>query len=363
MTRQPVFLEMHHILKGDYPLTVPLADGIDLPALTEGDDAPMFLTLPIATETISRNGVKYARKDVMRIVSAINNRDIIGQKGHLTEAERSHRFDTPSLFWVGAMLDEKGVAWGKAYIPRTASDVREYVRVAKAMNAKVGTSIYGMADINETGEIVGDSLSLEQIDMVNPARVGVIQAVGIPIITQESDQQQPQPSLPILDKEITHMGDKPKEDTQGLISEVEKSLREQIAHLTAESDKLRDGANQLTAISELLGKPTNTLTALRELLQAKEALMAENSTLLESAITTVVGEKVKAEHVRPLITELVRAKHPTKMADVNGSVEAVLAQESIKTLLKQATITIMGEAQQRPFMADADTEEVIHIPK
>ena len=160
------------------------------------------------------------------------------------------------------------------------------------------------------------------------------------------------------------MGDKPKEDTQGLISEVEKSLREQVAHLTAESEKLREGANQLTAISELLGKPTNTLTALRELLQAKDALMAENSTLLESAITTVVGEKVKAEHVRPLIAELVRAKHPTKMADVSASVEAVLAQESIKTLLKQATITIMGEAQQRPVTPDADTdEEVIHIPK
>ncbi|HRF99298.1 MAG TPA: hypothetical protein PLZ51_28995, partial [Aggregatilineales bacterium] len=68
--------------------------------------------------------------------------------------------------------------------------------------------------------------------------------------------------------------------------------------------------------------------------------------------------------VRPLIAELVRAKQPTKMAEVNTSVEAVLAQESIKTLLKQATITIMGEAQQRPVTPDGDTEEVvIHIPK
>lgn len=355
MTRQAVILEMHHTLKGEYPHTVPLAEGIDLSALTEGDDNPMFLTLPIATETTSRNGVKYQRKDVERIVSAIHAREIIGQKGHLTEAERSHRFDTPSLFWVGATLDENGMAWGKAYIPRTASDVREYVRVAKAMNSKIGTSIYGTAEITEIGEIVGDSLMLEQIDLVNPSRVGVTQATGIPVITQESIQTQ----LSHEQKE-TDMGDtKPKEETQGLISESEKRIQE----LTAELESVRDRMSQLTAISELLGKPDNTLTAVRELLNQKDALTAENSQLLETAITTAVMEKVKAEHVRPLITELVRAKKPTRMADVTTSVEAVLAQESVKTLLKSATLIEMGPPQQRPVTPDDDTEEVfIHIP-
>ncbi len=355
MTRQAVVLEMHHTLKGEYPLNVPLADGIDLSALTEGDDNPMFLTLPIATETTSRNGVKYQRKDVERIVSAIHTRDIIGQKGHLTEAERPHRFDTPSLFWVGATLDEHGMAWGKAYIPRTASDVREYVRVAKAMNAKIGTSIYGTAEINDLHEIVGDSLALEQIDLVNPSRVGVIQATGIPIITQESVQSQ----LDALQE--THMGDtKPKEETQGLISESERRIQE----LTSELEGLRGEIKHLTAISELLGKPDNALTAVRELLNEKDALTAENVQLLESAITTAVAEKVKAEHVRPLITELVRAKKPTRMADVTSSLEAVLAQESVKTLLKQATLIEMGPPQHRPAVppTEDDASDIL-IPK
>lgn len=355
MTRQAVVLEMHHTLKGEYPHTVPLADGIDLSALTEGDDNPMFLTLPIATETTSRNGVKYQQKDVERIVSAIHAREIIGQKGHLTEAERSHRFDTPSLFWVGATVDEHGVAWGKAYIPKTAGDVREYVRVAKAMNAKIGTSIYGTAEINDLHEIVGDSLMLEQIDLVNPSRVGVPQATGIPIITQESIQT----DLSHVQKE-TDMGDtKPAEETQNRISEAEKRVQE----LTTELDNLRGETKKLTAITELLGNPADTLTAVRDLLAQKEALASETIQLLESAITTAVTEKVKAEHVRPLITELVRAKKPTRMADVTASVEAVLAQESVKTLLKQATITEMGPPQGRPPLPDDDTEEVfIHIP-
>lgn len=356
MIRQAIVLEMQHALKGEYPQSVPLAEGIDLSTLTEGDDAPMFLTLPIATETTSRNGVKYQSKDVKRIVSAINNREIIGQKGHLTEAERSHRFDTPALFWVGATLDESGVAWGKAYIPRTAQDVREYVRVAKAMNAKIGTSIYGTAEINDLYEIVGDSLMLEQIDLVNPSRVGVPQATGVPIITQESVTE----AKHIPEPKETDMGDKPKEETQGLISESDKRIQE----LTAELDNLRGEIKQLTAISELLGKPDNSLTAVRELLTQKEALTAENVQLLESAIVVAVGEKVKAEHVRPLISELVRAKKPTKMADVTTSLEAVLAQESIKTLLKQATVTEMGPAQQRPAMPNGDAEEVfIYIPQ
>ena len=101
---------------------------------------------------------------------------------------------------------------------------------------------------------------------------------------------------------------------------------------------MRAEAKKLSAITELLGNPADTLTAVRELLAQKEALASESIQLLESAISTAVMEKVKAEHVRPLITELARAKKPTRMADVTASLEAVLAQESVKTLLKQATL-------------------------
>ncbi|HRF99381.1 MAG TPA: hypothetical protein PLZ51_29410, partial [Aggregatilineales bacterium] len=190
MNRQNVFLEMQHALRGNFPANVPLAEGIDLDALSEGDDKPMFITLPIAMETTSRNGVKYQRKDVEQIVKAINARKVVGNLGHLTEAERSHKFDIPPLIWVGAMIDEQGIAWGKAYILPTAIAVRDYVRASKASNAEIGTSIYGTADINDKGEIIGDSLVLEQIDMVNPSRVGVIQAVGIPHVTQETKQSE-----------------------------------------------------------------------------------------------------------------------------------------------------------------------------
>ena len=69
MTRQAVVLEMHHTLKEGYPQTVPLAEGVDLATLTDGDGKSMFLTVPIATETTSRNGVRYQRKDVERVIA------------------------------------------------------------------------------------------------------------------------------------------------------------------------------------------------------------------------------------------------------------------------------------------------------
>jgi len=366
MIRQAIVLEMQHALKGEYPQSVPLAEGIDLSTLTEGDDAPMFLTLPIATETTSRNGVKYQSKDVKRIVSAINNREIIGQKGHLTEAERSHRFDTPALFWVGATLDESGVAWGKAYIPRTAQDVREYVRVAKAMNAKIGTSIYGTAEINDLHEIVGDSLMLEQIDLVNPSRVGVPQATGVPIITQESIQTDISEST---EEKSMDAKTQPQEE---VISEMERNLQVQVSGLTATvreltlkvDAQLRELTDMKT-VKELL-KPENgdVILAVRATLSELESLKHENLQLLQTAIAQAIAEKVKAEHVRPIIQSMVVGKNPTRLSEVASAVDAVLALNDVKTLLKNTTVTEMGPAQQRPAMPNGDAEEVfIYIPQ
>ncbi len=363
--KRNVILEMQHVLKGEYPQNVPLAEGVDLATLTEGDDNPMFLTLPIAAETTSRNGVKYQRKDVERIVSAINNRGIIGQKGHLTEAERSYRFDMPSLFWVGATLDKSGVAWGKAYIPRTAPDVREYVRVAKAMNAKVGTSIYGCADVNEAGEIVGDSLTLEQIDLVNPSRVGVIQATGVPIITQETVQS----DTVIESTEEKSMDPKtqPKsqEENQGTLSELEKKLQSQVEMLTTRVRELTIEATQnapkLTAynrIFEMLGKPEED--DIQMVVQARllelEALKRENLALLESAMQLAIAEKVVVEKLRPLILEMVREEKPASKSDMKVAIDKVLARESVKIALKAATIAEMGPAQERPIVPNGDNE-------
>lgn len=145
---------------------------------------PMFVTLPVGfSNSESRNGRKYDEKSARAILEAINTQKPIGQKGHLRAEDRPYKFETPPFIWVGAVI-EHGTVWGKAFIMEHAADVREYVRVAKATGAMVGTSIYGTADIDADGNV--SNLQIESIDLAHPARLGLPQAARTPVITSES---------------------------------------------------------------------------------------------------------------------------------------------------------------------------------
>lgn len=366
-----VLSEAQHPMKGDYP-DVPLAEGVILAELTEGDDAPMFITLPIAFVATSRNQVNYAEKDVIRIVEAVNTRNVVGNLGHLPEWERPFTFAIPPLRWVGAIYNaDTRTAWGKAYVLPTAGDVRDYIRASKGANAHIGTSIYGTAEIDNEGNIVGESLELENIDLAHPARLGMPMAARIPFITQETLNET---SSPIVEE--THMDpnakNKPSEETQGLIvSETETQLRKTVSDLTTQLRELTTRQSEaevrlkdLNQINDMLGKPADVVVALQAELAKGKDLANENLRLLESAISAEVAKKVMAESVRPTIEAMVKAQKPARYTDMLVVLESVLAQEHIKLLLKHTTSVTMGEAQQRPTVPQTDEGDIfIHIPK
>lgn len=364
-----ILSEAQHALKGDYP-DVPLAEGVELAELTEGDDNPMFITLPIAFVATSRNQVNYAEKDVLRIVSAVNTRNVVGNLGHLPEWERPYTFDIPPLRWVGAIYNaDTRTAWGKAYVLPTAREVRDYIRASKGANAEIGTSIYGYADVDVDGNIVGETLVLENIDLAHPARLGMPMAARIPHITQETVKENVQESD---SSQETDMGaNKPQEETQGVISETETALRTQVSELTdqvrALTTKIGEAETRLKDLNkvvEMLGNPADVVLALQAKLAETADLSKENLRLLESAIVTEVAKKVVAESVRPTIEAMVNAQKPTRYSDMLVVLENVLAQEHIKLLLKHTTITEMGPPQQRPIVPNGDTEDSpIFIPE
>jgi len=365
-----VLSEAQHALRGDYP-DVPLAEGVNLAELTEGDDNPMFITLPIAFVATSRNQVNYAEKDVIRIVNAVNTRNVVGNLGHLPEWERPYTFDIPPLRWVGATYNaDTRTAWGKAYVLPTARDVRDYIRASKGANAEIGTSIYGYADVDIDGNIVGETLVLENIDLAHPMRLGMPMAGRIPHITQETMKDNPSPVV-----EETPMDpntNKPKEETQGLIvSETETQLRKQVSELTTQLRDLTIRQSEaevrlkdLNQVIEMLNKPADVVLALQAELAKTKDLANENLRLLESAITTEVAKKVVAESVRPTIEAMVKAQKPARYNDMLVVLESVLAQEHIKLLLKHTTLVEMGPPQQRPVVPpDGDDDKVIFIPE
>lgn len=227
---------------------VPLAPGIDYEALvaldTKAGDDPVFVTLPIGeVNIVSGNGRKYPVEAIESLVEAINSEKPGGIQGHLRDEDRAYEFELPSLIWVGAVIVE-GIAWGKAYIPRYASAVREYVSNCQAIKAKIATSIYGLAEM--AGNIV-KRLFIESIDLAHPARAGVKTAVAVPLVTTEMVDEK---NLH-LEKDLQNMpeGTTPvAPDNGNLISELTTAKTTALARV----DELESKLTELTKSAETL---------------------------------------------------------------------------------------------------------------
>lgn len=185
-----------HKLEGAYP-DVPIADGVDYEGLVQPDidagDKPFFITLPLGEKNaISRNGRRYVGDVAVNAIhDAIQNRRITGQLGHTAEDRRGWEFKLPVLHWVGSVVQD-GIVWGKAFVPRTAMELREYYRIQGKKNATVGTSLegWGVQEWNSELEMYDIlSLDVDRVDAVEAHGVGILKAGSMPPkITSETKQ-------------------------------------------------------------------------------------------------------------------------------------------------------------------------------
>jgi hypothetical protein len=349
---------------------VPIAANVDYQALVADDPDPVFITLPIGQVGVeSRNGRTYGLKEVQVIVNTIVNEKSIGQKGHLRDEERGYRFDIPPLVWVGATLEANGTAWGKAYVLKSAPDVREYVKVAKATKAKIGTSIYGTAEIEEGGKV--SNLEIESIDIAHPGRLGVPQAAAVPQITQETSQQNhaqednPVPTEPVINNTVVHPVVQPAvEPAPAVLVEMERLHKAAIRELEGKNAELKGKADDLAQIVTMLEGAADPINAVRLLNQHVKNLRKENGDLLEESIKAQVAEVVKAPNLRGMIAAMVRDRKPATRNAVTTALQMVMDEDHVKEALKDAVQTTMGPNQNRPLQPQTEGEgqELIHIP-
>jgi len=174
-------------MRGSYP-DVPISPEVDFEGLVapdrEAGEEPFFITLPLGEyNQVSRNKRKYVEDVAIKAIhGAITTKRITGQTGHTAEERRAWEFKVPVLHWVGAIIQD-GVVWGKAYVPRSAMDVREYYRVSMRTNATVGTSLegWGYQEWDEEAEMWNIyELDVNRIDAVGPEGVGIPKAGSMP---------------------------------------------------------------------------------------------------------------------------------------------------------------------------------------
>src|SRR5690606_26836387 len=209
-------------------------------------------------------------------------------------------------------IDAEGVAWGKG-LPLTA-DTREYYRLAKATNARVGTSLAAWAHMD--GDTVA-SLELITVDLADPARVGVPVTAARAHISREMDaitaedtpQHSAAPTTPLSEPAGTHGGASTVPSVDPLVLE-----------LRAERDALRES-------------------------------------LRDAALTGAVNQAVRTQAPRSLVLELVRVRNPASPDDIEAAVAAVVESEAVQSRLAAALAGMMGPAQRRPVTRDGASSD------
>lgn len=335
--KTPIRLTFISEMRGNPP-KIDLPSDIDLNELKEqyqkifGDEDLEFVTLPIGmVNAESRNGRTYPKTAVDDLVKQVNELRPEGMWGHLTDEEMATRYDPPAIRWLAALIDKEGIAWGK-HLPLTEQS-RDYYRMARATRAKVATSITAMAEMNEN---VVEHLDLYTIDIADPKRVGILQTVAMPLLTQEMKATgrnvislDNHHDVIIRVRELTN--EKPVETHK----EKPMLTDDQIQELINERDALKiTTSEQETALKELTERESVNATTISE--------------LLEEAIVNEVREQVSIEAAHDLIIEMVKQSKPQNRHAVKESVAKVLDKESIKKMLKQTVTREMGPVQPVP---------------
>lgn len=328
------------------PPQVPLADGVDFEALTEGDDKPVFVTLPIGlVNAKSGNKRLYDEKFVKELERQVIANRPIGLMGHLRLEDRATEFPSEAVHWVGALRVGE-LLWGKGFVPK--GEPRERLQRYKATKTKIATSIDCIAegvwdDTAQAYRMKADTLRLGQIDIAPADRAGIADLAAVPHLTSEmldsgnwDDNQQ----------EDSDMADK-AQVIRELTADDAKILPEPVKQAVLATASAAPEVAQVAEIRAALGLDdkidvVKTITEMRRT-QEEQSRKAVQQRITELAADPEKG--VKLEAVRGLVVELVTARAPQTVQEAETAYQQVIESDAVKAALKSHVVETMGPRQ------------------
>jgi len=365
-------------LRGQYP-NVPISADVDFAALTAGDVNPVFLTLPIGKAGVtSGNKRHYDDAFVMELERQTLNLKPVGLMGHLSNDQRSWAMPPEALHWVGATRVGE-LLWGKAYI--VPGEHRDRINRYKAQGKAMATSIDAHADGTwdeslKAYRMDAKTLRLGQIDLAPADRAGIPDLAAVPLLTSEMDdelhakvfvKEEEHPPLPRNSQE------KPMDKLQ-VINE-----------MTADDARLlptavRDAvvaaipeAPEIALVSELCS--TLGVNSQADLTQTVRGLVEEQTNTRKSAIRSRIIElatpdptrtddkAIKVGSVRAVVVEMVQARSPKDVAEVESIYNEVATSQLVGDLLKTSIKETMGPNQRVPVAGQPQQGKYFDIPQ
>lgn len=326
-------------------------NGVDLDALTAGDDNPVFVTLPILEiGRVSKNGLLYDKALVESIVEQINAKKPGGIFGHIPDDERPTAFPLPAAQWVGAVIDGN-VAYGKAYIADRAAAA--YIRRLKAVGGGIGTSIYGsgIAETTPEGARRLSAFVLESLDFA-PLERASLQMSGEFEITREMSER----------------------DTME-----NEQLRQALAELSADDLYAALGDERAAEVAETYGRKNKKRIVAAEMAQTAEKsevviseqqaqisrLERENTSMreriaeyervefnagLDALVAGAIDWKTVSADQEKVVNSVRRNLRKQVVAELNGAQDLKLAKSKMETIMESEDFRPIVEAA-RDFLA------------
>jgi hypothetical protein len=296
---------------------VPLAKGVELKTLTEGDKNPMFVTLEALVEGESKNGRYYDRETIVSVAEQINQLKPDGYEGHLKDEDRAFKSPQAKTIWVGAKvyeIDDKAHLFVKGYVLPYAKELKTYLRAAKAAAKRVSVSIYGTAKtvfdrVKNVKKII--DFQLESLDWARSGSAG-IQTLGYLSIAREMKDDEPDSRtiLEMFESVRSEVAEKLKGEFSGNTSQELETIREmvgdgEVVEVVREMKARLESLEREVAVSEvnrLLREKISSLTT-RKLLHTLIVAETKNTLFTKEAAKSIVERVLTSDNGRLIIRE------------------------------------------------------------
>ena len=322
--------------RGSFP-DIPTAPGIDIAELTQGDNDPFFVTLPIGrVNAESRYQRVYDEEFVNELARQAVDRRATGILGHLSAEDiRNYRFPPEAIHWVGVQR-QNDMLWGKGYMPPGPD--RERVRRYKALGKPMATSIFAKMTFERdrtTGKLraLANTLDLHQIDLGPVERAGVPELGAVPIITAEMDNNE------VEDISMTDRVQVIREMSVDDVDLIPRPVREAI--ITAQDPP--EEVDMVRELYEVLDLPQtgDVVETVKGLLTDREQTRQQ---LVDQRIRELVAD-IKTDGTREVVTELILAKGPATPDEAKTYYDEIVGRDSVKHLLATEVREMMGPNQ------------------
>lgn len=313
-------------------IDVPVSSKVDVAALIEGDDNPLFVVVEALNEGVSRNKINYTADVIREIAAQVNEKIPDAYEGHIREEDQPYAKPESKTLWIGATVKEiqgKIRMFIKGYVLPEAKGFKSYLSKAKAVNKKVAVSIYGKAmqewnQVKKHYDILPATFNLESIDWARSGSEGV-PGLGYLRLTKEMDAGENSRIELIQDLKTSEL----QEFNPTIISEMRSSMADEVREEVRSqvvSEMASTISRQQEEIEQLRKSEVNTYidTKLGKLEKhaqgvVKRIVIAEMSSVdyTKENATIIIEKVIKSDEVKQVL-EMSNVKVPEFREDNRG---------------------------------------------